>query len=93
MVIKEFPKTIINFLSKLFFMDLVEKGVWVKAYICSVCGFLYDDETAEKNTEGVSLPFEELSDDWNCPACGVKQDLFLPTDSDRPEDILEHKIF
>jgi rubredoxin len=58
----------------------------MKAYMCSVCGFLYDDETAEKNLEGNGIPFEELSDDWVCPNCGVKQGLFLPTDSDRTED-------
>lgn len=59
----------------------------MKAYVCSVCGFLYDEETAKKNIEGVSVPFEELADDWVCPNCGVKQDLFVPTDSDRTKDI------
>ncbi len=59
----------------------------MKSYICSVCGFLYDEETAEKDVEGVAVPFENLNDDWVCPICGVKQDLFITTDSDRPEDI------
>ena len=59
----------------------------MQAYICSVCGFLYDDQTAEKNIEGVPLPFEELDDDWICPNCGVKPGLFLPTKSDRPPNI------
>ncbi len=59
----------------------------MKAYICSVCGFLYDEETAERDTEGDSVPFEELDDDWICPNCGVKPDLFVSTQSDRIEDI------
>lgn len=38
-------------------------------YKCTVCGYIYDDEK-----EGVK--FEELSDDWTCPLCGVSKDLF-----------------
>ena len=59
----------------------------MNAYICSVCGFLYDVESAEKNVEGNPVPFEELPDDWVCPNCGVKPDLFLPVKSDRTPDI------
>jgi rubredoxin len=33
---------------------------------CSVCGYIYDGDT----------PFEELSDDWTCPICGVGKDAF-----------------
>ena len=59
----------------------------MQAYLCSVCGFLYDEETANKNIEGVSIPFEELEDDWACPNCGVKPDLFIPIESERQKDI------
>lgn len=59
----------------------------MKAYICTVCGYLYDEESAKKNVEGVSIPFEDLGDDWICPICGVNQDLFIPTDSDRTHDL------
>jgi len=58
-----------------------------KAYVCTVCGYLYDDETAEKTLEGKLIPFEELDADWSCPVCGVQEDLFLPFDSNRPPDI------
>jgi rubredoxin-NAD+ reductase len=59
----------------------------MKAYMCSVCGYLYDDETAEKNLEGNPIPFEELDDTWECPVCGVKPMLFVPFDSDRTPDV------
>ena len=38
-------------------------------YRCTVCGYIYDDEA-----EGT--PFESLPDDWTCPLCGVRKDLF-----------------
>ncbi len=59
----------------------------MKAYMCSVCSFLYDDETAEKNIEGNPISFEDLPDDWECPNCGIKPDLFIEVESDRTQDI------
>jgi rubredoxin len=59
----------------------------MQAYICSVCGFLYDDESADLGPEGNILSFEELEDEWICPICGIKKELFMPTESDRPQDI------
>jgi len=59
----------------------------MNAYICSVCGFLYDEESAEKSIENNPVPFEELDDDWLCPICGAKPDLFVPTKSNRTPDI------
>lgn len=38
-------------------------------YVCTVCGHIYDEEV-----EG--LKFEELGEDWVCPLCGVKKELF-----------------
>ena len=32
----------------------------MRAFICSVCGYLYDNETATKDREGNPIPFEEL---------------------------------
>jgi rubredoxin len=63
----------------------------MKAYVCNVCGYLYDDESAEKSKEGILTPFEALPEDWVCPVCGVKQDLFTPSDSDRTADLPESK--
>jgi len=38
-------------------------------YECDVCGFIYDEEL-----EGV--PWDELGDDWECPACGADKSEF-----------------
>jgi len=59
----------------------------MNAYVCSVCGYLYDEETAEKNIENKSIPFEELDDTWMCPICGVAQDLFKRCESGRTSDV------
>ncbi|KKQ32734.1 MAG: Rubredoxin [candidate division TM6 bacterium GW2011_GWF2_37_49] len=58
----------------------------MKVYICSVCGYLYDDESAEKTVGNLPLNFEELPNDWTCPECGVPPDLFNETQSDRVPD-------
>ena len=38
-------------------------------YECKVCGYIYDDESAETK-------FEDLPADWVCPLCGVGKDMF-----------------
>lgn len=38
-------------------------------YVCSVCGYVYDEEAEGKK-------FEELADDWACPLCGVDKTNF-----------------
>lgn len=37
-----------------------------KHWVCTVCGYVYDEET----------PFEELPEDWLCPLCGVDKSFF-----------------
>lgn len=37
-----------------------------KKYVCSICGYVYDEET----------PFEELPDDWTCPVCKMPKSKF-----------------
>jgi Rubredoxin len=59
----------------------------MRAYLCPVCGFLYDEESADISTEGNVIPFEELDFDWICPSCGSKSELFQPTISNRPHDV------
>ena len=39
-------------------------------YQCTVCGYIYDP--AENN----NVAFEDLSDDWICPECGVDKSQF-----------------
>ena len=45
-----------------------------KKYQCIVCGYIYDD-----GKEAVA--FEDLPDDWVCPRCGVKKEMFKRMDS------------
>jgi len=59
----------------------------MQAYICTLCGFLYDEESAEKTPENKLIPFEELDFDWICPTCGLKGTLFQTTYSTRTKDI------
>lgn len=59
----------------------------MQAYLCSVCGYLYDEQSAEKTLEDTKIDFLDLDLDWICPVCGVKPDLFEPVDSDRVPDI------
>ena len=39
-------------------------------YICSVCGYVYD--------EAENTPWAELPDDWKCPLCGASKSDFVP---------------
>lgn len=54
------------------------KGVKdMKKYICTVCGYIYDPE--EGDADGGVAPgtaFEDLTEDWVCPLCGVSKDEF-----------------
>ena len=59
----------------------------MKIYVCTVCGFSYDEETAEQDLTGEPIPFDQLENDWSCPNCGVSADLFnhMP-DENNPDD-------
>ncbi|MCR4621164.1 MAG: rubredoxin [Clostridiales bacterium] len=39
-------------------------------YICSICGYVYD--------EAENTPWSELPDDWRCPLCGAAKSDFVP---------------
>ena len=43
-------------------------------YVCSVCGFLYDEENGIPEA-GIApgTGWEELPDDWVCPLCGAEK--------------------
>lgn len=48
-------------------------------YVCITCAWVYDPE--EGDPEGGIEPgtaFEDLPDDWTCPACGVGKEYFEP---------------
>jgi len=44
---------------------------------CIVCGYIYDPEIGDPDG-GIptGTPFEQLPDEWVCPACGATKDMF-----------------
>ena len=46
-------------------------------YVCSVCGYVYDEEKGdEENGIAPGTKFEDLPEDFACPLCGVGKDSF-----------------
>jgi len=46
-------------------------------YKCGVCGYVYDPEKGDPESEiAPGTPFEDLPDDWVCPVCGASKDEF-----------------
>lgn len=39
-------------------------------YQCQTCLHIYDEEKEQNQ-------FNELSDDWNCPACSASKEMFM----------------
>ena len=49
----------------------------MKKYVCITCGFIYDPADGDpENGVMPGTPFEDIPDDWTCPACGVGKELF-----------------
>lgn len=49
----------------------------MKKYVCDVCGYIYDPEAGDPaNGVKPGTRFEDLSEDWVCPECGVGKDQF-----------------
>lgn len=46
-------------------------------YVCTICGYVYDPEKGEPD-QGIApgTKFEDLPEDYVCPACGVGKDMF-----------------
>ena len=53
----------------------------MKKYKCKVCGYIYDPEIGDP-IEGIptGTAFQEISEDWTCPICGVSKDEFEEID-------------
>lgn len=50
-------------------------------YACTVCGYVYDEDLGDEEQGLEATPWEELSDDFVCPLCGVgKEDFELVTE-------------
>ncbi|MCI8371422.1 MAG: rubredoxin [Lachnospiraceae bacterium] len=46
-------------------------------YICTVCGYVYDEEQGDPES-GIApgTKWEDVPDDYLCPLCSVGKDLF-----------------
>lgn len=46
-------------------------------YVCAICGYVYDPEKGEPDS-GVApgTKWEDVSEDFVCPLCGVGKDQF-----------------
>lgn len=46
-------------------------------YVCDVCGYVYNEELGDPdNGIAPGTKWEELSEDFVCPLCGVGKDMF-----------------
>ena len=49
----------------------------MKKYLCLPCGYIYDPAEGDpENGIFPGTPFEDLPEDWTCPACGVGKEHF-----------------
>ncbi len=49
----------------------------MQKWVCIVCGYEYDPEVGDPDNEvAPGTAFEDISDDWVCPECGVGKDMF-----------------
>ena len=48
------------------------EDIMVRKWICTVCGFIYDEEKGMPE-EGIAVQtcWEDIPNDWECPDCGV----------------------
>lgn len=49
----------------------------MKQYVCTVCGYIYDEATGIPD-DGIApgTPWDQLPDGWVCPLCGAGKDEF-----------------
>jgi rubredoxin-NAD+ reductase len=53
-------------------------------YVCSVCGWEYDEEVGDPdNGIDPGTEFEDLPDDFECPLCGAGKEDFEEEKNDR----------
>jgi len=52
-----------------------------RKYQCTICGYIYDPEEGDPHA-GIEpgTAFEDISDDWTCPICGVSKKDFIMID-------------
>jgi len=58
-----------------------EGGIKLSKYKCSVCGYIYDPEKGDPESDTPpGTAFEDLPDDWTCPVCGAAKSDFEKID-------------
>jgi rubredoxin len=46
----------------------------LEKWVCTYCGYIYDPEAGDpENDIAPGTPFEQLPEDWRCPACGAEK--------------------
>ena len=46
-------------------------------YVCSVCGYVYDPEKGDPDSDiAPGTRFEDIPDSWVCPVCGAEKSMF-----------------
>jgi rubredoxin len=54
-----------------------KEGFPMKKYVCSVCGYIYDEqEGAPDSGVAPGTVWEDVPEDFVCPICGVGKDMF-----------------
>ena len=49
----------------------------MKKYVCTVCGYIYDEAAGDPdNGEEPGTKWEDVPEDGVCPVCGVGKDQF-----------------
>lgn len=49
----------------------------MKKYICVPCGYIYDPENGDTDSDiDPGTLFEELPENWVCPSCGLGKEEF-----------------
>jgi rubredoxin len=53
------------------------KEVFMKQYVCTVCGYVYDEAQGIPE-DGIApgTKWEDIPEDWVCPVCGADKSLF-----------------
>lgn len=52
----------------------------MKKFQCSVCGYIYNPEKGVIGEVEAGTSFEDVHDDWVCPACGAGKEVFEAID-------------
>lgn len=52
-----------------------------RKYICTICGYIYDESLGVPEDEiPPGTAWEDIPDDWSCPECGAMKSEFIPLD-------------